>query len=132
MQEQRDDGGRPHVRGVHVAEPELHAILDARLLCVDARDLEERRIDLDAHAVCAELPCRGDGNAPIPGPQVEHDVVRTDFGQLEHGSDHRHRRGLVADVPPRDRVTAQRQHQQGDGDLAESRRHLLIVTGMQG
>jgi hypothetical protein len=76
MQEERDDGRPAHVRSVHVADAKFDAVLHSRLPRVVPRAGHECRIDLNAHAFRAELFRRGDGDSPVAGAEVVHDIAR--------------------------------------------------------
>ena len=78
VQEKGHDGGGPDVRLIHVAEPELHSVLDAGLTRVRLRLRHQGRVDLNPYSTRAELLCRGDRDAPVPGPEIVDEVLRAD------------------------------------------------------
>ena len=82
-----------NVGGQHVA---LHEARPGRNLCqlsILARLLDQRAVELDAEAARAELLRRGDDDAAVARAEVDHQVVGTRLGHLQHALDNVGRRG---------------------------------------
>ena len=93
---QRDDRGLPDVRVEQVARDEPHAIGDAGILRLLGRLCDQAGVDLDAGGTARlALGDRGDGQAPVAGPEVDQVVIRADVGQRQHAVHDRVRRGHV-------------------------------------
>ena len=83
QQEQREHGGLGNVGRVHVAFHELGAVGDPSGSGRAPRQLDHLRIELDAEPVGAALR-GGDDVAAVARPQIHHEVLRRDFGHVEH------------------------------------------------
>ena len=70
VQEEGDDGSGPDVRRIHVAEPELHFVLDTGLARFGSCLTDQGGIDLNPHATRAKRGCRGNRDAPVAGPEI--------------------------------------------------------------
>ncbi len=80
-----DDRGHRQIGLEQVLLGELRTLGHAGLGGIAAAALHQIGHDLHPQSTRAEAPRRQDDDAPVAGAEVEHEVLRPDLGQFEHG-----------------------------------------------